>query len=440
VGPRWFKLPVEDQPQFAIDVVFEALIVRLVHENPNSLEALRSQVLEDHLNEQAVEGLIQKYCEERAAGIKAMLRSVTNPFDIVNCLKGVMPSWQFEEALNEVLKDLQYVCGALDSAVLKEQDPESELRSEERELVEVAKAVRSVATGDTRPVDDSAGCSVPQHTKFSATGCRVARAQAAATMYSDAFNRNDEERLLFIAAHVAQVLDNHLLHQARQRGLPVDYRTLGVLGLEYFGVQLLDAMQSLVGRIDRALHYLAERENMADSNEYVERSSIPQGQDNLSVPLVDKLMRVAESARQSSQQDVLLQLQLTVVTGLSHQIGTRILEQVLFHASPDVSPEFKCDESGAIFEVIFHAWKLTCPCTHPLAEAMLSCIKGNRSTSDESATLNLLVRLSRDGLAHRDPCWLWSAFRLLEDVLKIVDKASAERSKRGHHEPSGLSY
>ena len=82
----------------------------------------------------------------------------------------------------------------------------------------------------------NAPCTLPERSKGTKEhddiGCKTARALAAAVMYADSFNPLDEKRLIFIASHVAQVLDNYLLHQARQRGLD-----LRLQGLERHGAR-----------------------------------------------------------------------------------------------------------------------------------------------------------------------------------------------------------
>ncbi len=223
------------------------------------------------LAEQQAEDVIQKLCRHRAETISMLLGSKGDDqkvsFDIADALEGTLPGWDLERAMKDgVLDDLGRICERLSSKDSAEQSRFLELRAEEVELRRVISIVHAILNGEENETrHPGASCTLSKkyqgkHDPSSLTGCKTARALAAAVMYANSFNPLDEKRLVFIASHVTQVLDNYLLHQARQRELDLDYKALDVLALDHFGLELLDALRSYTHRMHVALVYLLERE------------------------------------------------------------------------------------------------------------------------------------------------------------------------------------
>jgi hypothetical protein len=229
----------------------------------NELLALLAEVRS--VAEREAEDMIQELCESRALEMSTRLFAGCKDFDIVTAIDAPPPAWDFKGALEIVLADVKSIADFLASRKLREPDHHYELLSEEIELTRILEAVRSVLNGDiVLEKQYAVSCShpVPDHKSddLGALGCRAARVMSAATMFADSFNEIDKKRLTFIASHVAQVIDNHLLQQARQRRIEIDYTAIDTLGLERFTLSLLDLWGADLRRISHVLYYLRDRD------------------------------------------------------------------------------------------------------------------------------------------------------------------------------------
>lgn len=90
----------------------------------------------------------------------------------------------------------------------------------------------------------------------SVTTLLLARWSALAAMGAHTFDETDAYRIMFIASHVAQVLDGNLMQQARQRSLPLTYDDFALLGLNR---DSLEWLQDLIVRATRIATLVAYR-------------------------------------------------------------------------------------------------------------------------------------------------------------------------------------
>jgi hypothetical protein len=252
-----------NQERYVYDVVREVLEYCLTRNQSNEVKLLSSA---DKCDKQDVEKIIQQLCERRADAMRKKLGIKDNPFNIIGCLDA-QANWKFQEVMNDINQDLNLICRTLENQNQKEiEEVNYELISEELEVSRISNVVRAILNDDRQgEVRYGVACALlgrdkKYHEEAATTGCKLARALAAATMYADSFHQIDEKRLIFIASHIVQVLDNHLLYQSRQHGLELDFDTLNVIGLEHFGLELLDTLHSCSQRIAHGLGYLLKHQ------------------------------------------------------------------------------------------------------------------------------------------------------------------------------------
>lgn len=214
--------------------------------------------------EQEAERLIRGLGELRARHLHELLwdRQDEKRFTIPDALADRCPDLQFREALEQICDQLQEICGVLLAPGLRPRErTEYELQYEEEEARNTADQVRAVLAECPNDHDTPCAAAVPhQPGSVEEAGCRATRALAIAAMHADSFHRIDEKRLVFIASHITQVLDNHLLNQAGQRRLGLEPDAPDLLGLEPFGLELLSTIRSNFDRLGAALKYLVARE------------------------------------------------------------------------------------------------------------------------------------------------------------------------------------
>jgi hypothetical protein len=83
---------------------------------------------------------------------------------------------------------------------------------------------------------------------------------ASVSMNAHTFSETDAYRLMFIAGHVCQVLDNNLMQQARQRGIPVGYSDFALLGLDRDSLEWLNAIQTCAAQTAQTLTHRINRD------------------------------------------------------------------------------------------------------------------------------------------------------------------------------------
>lgn len=276
-----------------------------------------------------LEKRIEEACETRVAKIRKVLESGEAKAKDVIRSDGKPPEWKLADAIDKgILQDLREISGGFAPEKLSPSAERYELCAEESEIERIATAVKSalaegikierirdavrIALGespDDNEVDGitaavqseldkgAGGIEIEQITsaiqsvlkkdadeiKTIATAAwnafvretveKAAGVLANATMFADAFNHVDKNRLVLIASHVTQILDNHLLYQARQRNLDIKHESLGTLALDPFGLELLDRFVFLLERIRTALDHLIQRQ--AD-RQYEDRKKLPE--------------------------------------------------------------------------------------------------------------------------------------------------------------------
>ncbi len=416
---------------------------------PHTLENLRESLDTIRvLAEQEAEQLIQALCCHRATTIRAKLGATSRRgslyFDIPRALIGVLPKWDFDGAMkDEVLDSLERICGRLENKHYAEQTDSPEFRAEEFELHRVGATVQSILCDDEKALQHrGAGCTLPDiyrgtHEPEENTGCKTARALAAAVMYADSFSPLDEKRLVFISSHVTHVLDNYLLHQARQRELDIDYQALDILGLEHFGLELIDTLWSCAQRMESALVYLLKREFYAigikdmrlhcTSRPLKElTAAIKSSQDS---PIVDSSQQRRPNDTVSHQ---LILISFDSVSGFGGQVKTHVdLDDVIGRV-------FKHIRDGAYlvchdlrvaetpFTVNSHGveFKLgELPDDYDFATIRLS-LGSDPKIQDGAADIELRVNLDRHALQDRDVRALWVAVNTMEEVLKATQRSA----------------
>ena len=365
--------------------------------------------------EQEAEDLIQKLCHERAKAMCGKLGTAEQPFDIMQCLDGTLPSWDFQTALNEVLEDLKFICEVLEPQKLEEREFEYELISEEAEVCQIRRIVQCILQENRQEEERYAvACVLSEpHDEPAHTGCKAARALAAATMHADSFHQIDEKRLAFIGCHIAQLLDNHLLHQSRQRGLEVDYGALDVFALEPLGMELLDTVQSYSQRIGSALCHLLEREVYRSGEDTLQPlSELP--------PLKELVERISEFLKnKDSEQEEWFSHCLVAITYPvveDGDVGTDVLRKIYDHASR-LGLSIKCNQKLTQFTFL-PSERLIPNGERRLAESMLCLPEADRN---EVNKLELLIGFKGEAIQARDLRALWSVVKVLEDVLKVVE-------------------
>ncbi|MFQ6039709.1 MAG: hypothetical protein ACE5PV_02535 [Candidatus Poribacteria bacterium] len=171
--------------------------------------------------------------------------------------------FNFAEAVNCLLEKLQIIAKAL-----RESTPQGNtawIVAEERETKNIAEAI--LLEGEINPQIEKVKKEKAQELEIKENDIKDEQARllllaewtATAAMHAHTFDQMDCHRLSFISGHVCQVLDIHLLQQAKQRKIPIDYMALGELGLESFALDKLSVIQMLAGQIQAGLSYLVKR-------------------------------------------------------------------------------------------------------------------------------------------------------------------------------------
>jgi hypothetical protein len=237
-------------------------------------------------------------------------------------------------------------------------------------------------------------------------------------MYADSFHEIDAERLVFIASHISQVLDNHLLHQARQYELGLDYELLGRLGLDGFGLELLDEMNGLGERIELVLRHILAREGFSQGDD---APAPPGGAAGLGGLLKSACDGGADPG------DSWFRYRLLAVTGPASPSATQALSEIAHCATlADVSMEIEEETDGnrkTIRGIRFQPRAVFCPAGEDrMAEAQLI----RPEAGDRAIALD--VSLKRSALAARDVRAWWGAVKTLEDILKVLEITSGGKS------------
>lgn len=419
--------PASDSEKSNYDVVCDALLDCLTGRNRDAKEELRALV--DRGDKREVEKCIQRLCQKRVEAMREKLGIIDKQFDIARCLNEEPPAWKFQETLCEVRDDLALICQALEEHKPKEREEEYyELMSEEIEVRRISKVVRIILDGDgqgEKEEDDGVACALlgrdEPHEEPAATGCKAARALAAATMYADSFHQIDEKRLIFIASHIVQVLDNHLLYQSRQRGLELDFDTLNVIGLEHFGLELLDTLYSCSQRIARGLGYLLEQEAYRRGEDDLQLQS------KLTLPK-EFVKEISGSPRTDFPQKNGGSL-LSIEYPSAQRVGALVLEQIagVFYRLKEslhwLRAEPVRDPEGITTRIAFLPNENLIPNDkEPHAQiVLLESANGNEAGKEK---VELLVWLKGEDLQAHDLRALWSAVKVLEEVLKVTEAAA----------------
>ncbi|HEX3046857.1 MAG TPA: hypothetical protein VHY08_19035 [Bacillota bacterium] len=217
----------------------------------------------DHLRD-VVDREIEALCEDYAAKIRTAtqidIRSIELSHYLENSLPGeLLLHHNYERGFRIIERCLRDNCREIMSSVSREPDFR-ESPVEETEVYQICKCVISILEKKFE-LQKNYGVACDNQENHdakpsAALGCDIARALAAATMYADNFQQIDEKRLVFIASHITQLIDNHLLYQIRQRGLELDYDSLTLFQLENYGIELIDTFFSLIQQIKLGLIYL----------------------------------------------------------------------------------------------------------------------------------------------------------------------------------------
>jgi hypothetical protein len=385
--------------------------------------------------ERETEEAIQTFCRQRARAMRESLlgEAVSDIEDVVieQALWGGLPELGFEAALEKgVLADLESICHTLGDAKLQDREGEYELIREEDEVRRIGKVVQGILGGD-RSLEDRYGVTCRllelsekeqgesiRHDEPDDTICKTARALAAATMYSNSFDRIDETRLVYIASHIVKVLDNHLVYQAQQRGLELDYDALDVLGLEHFGLGLLDTLHSCAQRIASTVRYLHERETFHTGD------SIPRLQTRF-LPLKELIQAIANcsNGKARSEEQEWLVCRLATVPSPSLEASECILKQIYQRGARlglEMEPIRKADESFS--QITFLPTKgIGQNNDELLSHSVLRLKKRDKRQRQETQGVELLIHFRSMALCDRDPHALWSAVNVLEDTLEVVE-------------------
>lgn len=168
-----------------------------------------------------------------------------------------LPNDHFLEAIQQVTDEIRTACEFLVGVECYSFDDAFELVPEQSD----AQTLFSTSLAILRPDDQqniwaaSHRCSHPtgKHgDKFKGAACRVARLISASTMHADSFSAIDEQRIEFIASHVAQLLDAHLVRQARTAHIAVHHdgdqhgvtqEILAKFGADSFVIRLLGQIE-----------------------------------------------------------------------------------------------------------------------------------------------------------------------------------------------------
>ncbi len=362
---------------------------------------------------QGIEELTQSLCEKRVKGLRQKLGITAedgHDFEeqlVEQALQGKLPPWNFKEGLKEVLSGLASMSQVLAGNELEERVDTSEyaLISEETGVLRIGRTVQSILKSDSS--DESRDA-------LAFTASKVAQALADATMYTASFAQIDEKRLLFIASHVVKVLDNHMLHQARQRQLELDYDALGLLGMEHFGLELLDSLYAYTHRVTSALCYLLEREM---------RLSGP-GRYRLDVKLfrLRDLVGEIDQFTKDAKQEEWLEHCLATIDLPSLETGEHVLQQIHYYAAPlGIQARLALGSAQCPHPVLFLPCKSFDPDgERPLAEVLLRLNGTSKNMPAAADCLELRVHFEGKALQVRNLGVFWQAVRALKGTLEAI--------------------
>ena len=245
-------------------------------------------------------------------------------------------------------------------------------------------------------------------------------------MYADAFNQIDEKRLIFIASHIVQVLDNNLLYQSMQRELELDFETLNVIGLEQYGLELLDILRAHSSRIMDCLGYLTRREAYRSFSS--DKNNHEMADLRLEPYLVTPKKFIQEIDTHSHEPD---QKEYEITLGSimypsQNRVGKSVIDEILKTYDQRaaemrwlrIDPSALCAENGD--RVAFMPNEtFQIKDEEPYARIMIrEMLKNQCGTLNEGIELTWSVRKKPQT---NDLRVLWGADKVLEDVLKIVE-------------------
>ncbi|MBI4738252.1 hypothetical protein HY772_01600, partial [Candidatus Woesearchaeota archaeon] len=170
--------------------------------------------------------------------------------DLTEFLEGRV-SWNFSAATNYLLERLKEIASFLLGS--EQSHPHPKVEAEEKVVRRIAEEM--LQENEDNNIADSLPTDEAERLILS-----LAHLSAIASMYAHTFSPTDCYRLMFIAGHVCQVLDNHLMRQARQRRIPAGYTEFATLGLDLFAFEALDEIKMISPQIVRGLKNLVERD------------------------------------------------------------------------------------------------------------------------------------------------------------------------------------
>jgi hypothetical protein len=382
--------------------------------------------------EQEAEETIDNLCGQRADAMRDTLRGPTNTdSDFEKSLiehalgEDGLPELELKAALEEgVLADLAAICETLEDTGLNEREFEYELTREEDDVRRVTKVAHGIL-GENRELEDRYGvtCQLLElgeetHDELADTTCKTARALAAATMYAGAFSQIDETRLLYIASHIVKVLDNHMLHQALQRGLELDYDALDALGLEHFGLELLEILHSYTQRTASALRHLHQRETYHLGKEAPRLSThLPRLKE-----LVEAIAKCS-NGDSDSDEDEWLDYHLATIISPSRETSECILEEIYERGTRlGLQVESHRNSEECLSRITFRPADSRGPSGEQrLAKSVLYLKEEDGDRTDRTRKLTLLICFERAALCDRNLRALWGAVNVLEDTLKVIE-------------------
>jgi hypothetical protein len=247
-------------------------------------------------------------------------------------------------------------------------------------------------------------------------------------MYADSFHQIDEKRLVFVASHVVHVLDNHLLYQSQQRRLDLDSDAFNLLGLEHFGLELMDTLHSCSQRIAHALGHLLKREAYRRGKSDLQMEIILP-------PLKEFVKEIIGTFGTSSTRDngvslVGLEYPVARVDDLAgKRVGTYVLEEIARTAELFLKEH---SHGLGIGSVVPHSEdKATAITFLPNTNlglddaeflAKVELLESTKDTGgDKKEKMSTLMRLKKEDLQKCDLSVLWSAVRVLEEVLRVTE-------------------
>jgi hypothetical protein len=215
------------------------------------------------------------------------------------------------------------------------------------------------------------------------------------------------------------VLDNNLLYQSRQRGLELDFETLNVIGLENFGLELLDKLRSYCGRIGDCMGYLLKREAYRSGIDDLRLESQLKGPK-------DVVHWIGVLSRNTTAEDGEIPL-MTIQFSSEVRVGADVLGEIMnvfyrldgqLHWLKVEPPER--DPEGRIIGITFLPnANLISKGDEPYAKIVIRETAGRKET-DKPGGLELVWAKAESSQPH-DLRLLWNGVKVLEDVLKTAE-------------------